>query len=79
GPIGLIKNGDIIAVDAERGTLDLEVSEAELAERRRAWQPRLTDFQSGALWKYAQTVGDAYKGAVTHPGALAETHVYADT
>jgi dihydroxy-acid dehydratase len=49
-----------------------------MTERRRAWQPRATDFQSGALWKYAQTVGDAHKGAVTHPGALGETHVYAD-
>ena len=78
GPIGLIKNGDIISIDAERGTLDLEVSEAEMIERRRAWQPRSTDFQSGALWKYAQMVGDAHEGAVTHPGALGETHVYAD-
>jgi dihydroxy-acid dehydratase len=78
GPIGLIKNGDIISIDAERGTLDLEVSEAEMIERRRAWQPRSTDFQSGALWKYAQVVGDAHEGAVTHPGALGETHVYAD-
>ncbi len=78
GPIGLIRDGDIIAIDAEKGTLDLEVSEAELAERHRTWQPRRTDFQSGALWKYAQAVGDADKGAVTHPGARAETHVYAD-
>ncbi len=78
GPIGLIEDGDIIAMDAEKGTLDLEVSEEELAERRRAWRPRRTDFQSGALWKYAQAVGDAHKGAVTHPGARAETHVYAD-
>lgn len=78
GPIGLLRDGDIIAIDAEKGTLDVEVSEDELAERRRAWKPRQTDFQSGALWKYAQAVGDANKGAVTHPGALAETHVYAD-
>jgi dihydroxy-acid dehydratase len=54
------------------------LSDAELAERRKSWQPRRHDFQSGALWKYAQTVGDAEKGAVTHPGAKAETHVYAD-
>ncbi|NBC31139.1 MAG: dihydroxy-acid dehydratase [Alphaproteobacteria bacterium] len=78
GPIGLLKDGDIIAIDAEKGTLDVELSQEELAARRQAWQPRRHDFQSGALWRFAQTVGDAEKGAVTHPGATAETHVYAD-
>ena len=78
GPIGLLKDGDTIRIDAEAGTLDVDVSAAELAERRKAWKPRRHDFQSGAIWKYAQTVGDADKGAVTHPGAKAETHVYAD-
>ena len=53
-------------------------SDAELAARRKAWKPRRHDYRSGALWKYAQTVGDAEKGAVTHPGGKAETHVYAD-
>ena len=78
GPIGLLKDGDIVAIDAEVGTLAAEVSEQELAARRKAWKPRKHDFQSGALWRYAQTVGDAEKGAITHPGASAETHVYAD-
>ena len=78
GPIALIRDGDIISIDAAAGRLDVELSEAELADRRRSWSPRQTDFQSGALWKYAQLVGDACKGAVTHPGASAETHVYAD-
>jgi dihydroxy-acid dehydratase len=78
GPIGLLKDGDIIAIDAEAGTLVAELSEPELAARRKAWKPRAHDFQSGALWRYAQTVGDAEKGAITHPGASAETHVYAD-
>ncbi len=78
GPIGLLRDGDIIAMDAEVGTLTVELSEAELAARRKAWKPRRHDYQSGALWKYAQTVGDAEKGAVTHPGGKAETHVYAD-
>jgi dihydroxy-acid dehydratase len=78
GPIGLLRDGDVIAIDAEAGTLAVELSDAELARRRRAWTPRRHDYQSGALWKYAQTVGDAEKGAVTHPGAKAETHVYAD-
>ena len=78
GPIGLLKDGDMIAIDAEAGTMDVEVSEAELAERRKAWEARRHDFQAGALWKYAQIVGDAENGAVTHPGGAAETHCYAD-
>jgi dihydroxy-acid dehydratase len=78
GPIGLIRDGDIIRIDAEAGRIDVDLSDAELAERRKAWKPRRHDHQSGALWRYAQTVGDAEKGAVCHPGAKAETHVYAD-
>ncbi len=79
GPIGLLRDGDIIAIDAEQGTISVELSDAEFAERKKHWKPRRHEFQSGALWRYAQTVGDAEKGAVTHPGARAETHVYADT
>jgi dihydroxy-acid dehydratase len=78
GPIALVRDGDMIAIDAEAGTIELEVDEAELAERRKGWQPRGHDYNAGALWRYAQIVGPAYKGAVTHPGAKAETHVYAD-
>ena len=78
GPIALLRDGDEIRIDADAGTVDVALSEAELAERRRAWQPRETDYQSGVLWKYAATVGPAYKGAVTHPGGKAETHCYAD-
>ena len=78
GPIGLIRDGDEIRIDADAGTLDVALSEADLALRRRAWQPKQTDYQSGVLWKYAATVGPAYKGAVTHPGGKAETHCYAD-
>jgi dihydroxy-acid dehydratase len=78
GPIGLLRDGDIIDIDAEAGRIDVELSDEELAERRKSWQPRRHDFQSGALWRYAQTVGPAEKGAITHPGAAAETHVYAD-
>jgi len=78
GPIGLLRDGDIIAIDADKGTITVELSDADLAERKKQWKPRRHDFQSGALWRYAQTVGDAEKGAVTHPGARAETHVYAD-
>jgi dihydroxy-acid dehydratase len=78
GPIALIENGDRIAIDAEAGTIDLLVDEAVLAERRKNWTPRKNDYQAGALWKYAQLVGPAVKGALTHPGAKAETHVFAD-
>ncbi|MGL1664187.1 hypothetical protein ACSTJP_00625, partial [Vibrio parahaemolyticus] len=60
------------------GTLDVELSAEELEVRRKAWRPHRHDFQSGALWKFAQTVGPASKGAVTHPGSAAETHCYAD-
>ncbi|TVV70386.1 dihydroxy-acid dehydratase [Sphingomonas solaris] len=78
GPIALVRDGDIIAIDAEAGTIDLQVDETELAVRRAAWEPRRTDYQSGALWRYAQNVGPAWRGAVTHPGGAAETHMYAD-
>jgi dihydroxy-acid dehydratase len=78
GPIALVKHGDIIAIDAEAGTIDLKVADDVLAERRKAWVPRKTDYQSGALWRYAQNVGPAWRGAVTHPGGAAETHMYAD-
>jgi dihydroxy-acid dehydratase len=78
GPIGLLKNGDKIRIDAIKGTLTVDLSAAELAARRKKWKPRATDYQSGALWRYAQIVGDACFGAVTHPGAKAETHCYAD-
>jgi dihydroxy-acid dehydratase len=78
GPIGLLRDGDMVVLDATAGTLSVELSDEELAERRRHWQPRRHDFQTGALWRYAQLVGDAEKGAVTHPGGKAETHIYAD-
>ena len=78
GPIALLKDGDRIKIDADEGILTFDVPEAELAKRKAAWKPRQTDFRSGALWRYAQTVGDAEKGAVTHPGARAESHVYGD-
>jgi dihydroxy-acid dehydratase len=78
GPIGLLKDGDIIEIDAVKGTLKTRLTAAELRARRREWKARGTDYNSGALWKYAQTVGPARDGAVTHPGGAAETHCYAD-
>ncbi len=78
GPIALIENGDIISIDASKGTIDLLVDDNILETRRKAWQPRENDFASGTLWKYAQTVGSARKGAVTHPGGAKEKKQYAD-
>ncbi|MBX9697838.1 MAG: dihydroxy-acid dehydratase [Acetobacteraceae bacterium] len=78
GPIALLRNGDRIVIDAEKGTIDVQLPEAELAKRRAEWTPRRTDYNAGALWKYAQLVGPAHLGAVTHPGGAAETHCYAD-
>ncbi len=78
GPIALIEDGDEIVIDAAAGTIELNVDPAVLDERRLAWQPRENDYQSGALWRFAQNVGPAAKGAVTHPGAARETHVFAD-
>jgi dihydroxy-acid dehydratase len=78
GPIGLLKDGDTIVIDARKGTLNVELSERQLADRRKKWKPRINDYQAGALWRYAQTVGPAEKGAVVHPGAKAEKHIFAD-
>ncbi|MGB7419854.1 MAG: dihydroxy-acid dehydratase [Erythrobacter sp.] len=78
GPIALVEDGDMIAIDADAGTIELDVSPDVLEERRKAWSPRAHDYQSGALWRYARNVGPARQGALTHPGAKAETHVFAD-
>ena len=78
GPIAFIEDGDEIMIDAETGVIDLNVASEILENRRKSWKPRETDYQSGAIWRYAQNVGPAYQGAVTHPGGAAETHVYAD-
>ena len=78
GPIALLRDGDIIRIDAERGTLEVDLPEAELARRKAGWQSRPSEFHSGYIWKYAQQVGSARNGAVTHPGAAAEASCYAD-
>ncbi|MEM6546858.1 MAG: dihydroxy-acid dehydratase [Pseudomonadota bacterium] len=79
GPIALLRNGDIIAIDAINGTIEVRLSEVELERRRRSWSgPRDTLYGSGALWKYAQLVGATKDGAVTHPGQPGERHVYVD-
>ncbi len=78
GPIGLVKDGDIITIDANARTIEIDVSDEELESRRAKWAMQNHDYTSGTLWKYAQTVGSAEKGAVTHPGGSAETHCFAD-
>jgi len=78
GTIGLLKDGDIISINAKTGQIDVKLTEVELKERKANWKPRVNDYQSGALWKYTQTVGCARDGALTHPGATAEKHVFAD-
>jgi len=79
GPIALLRNGDVITINAITGELSVALTDAELAARKADWKgPRPTDYASGSLWKYARLVGGARQGAVTHPGATAETHVYMD-
>ena len=79
GPIALLKDGDIITLNAIEGTIHVDLTDEELAERKEQWAgPRDTIYASGALWKYAQQVGETYKGAVTHPGGKAEKHQYMD-
>lgn len=78
GPIALVEDGDIITIDADAGTIELAISPDEFAKRKAAWTPRQNDYKSGALWRYAQTVGSTEKGAVTHPGGSEEVYCYAD-
>jgi len=78
GPIALVEDGDEIEIDALKNTLNLNVSEEILAERKKKWKPKDPEFTSGALWKYAQTVGPAYLGALTQPGAKKEKRMYSD-
>ena len=79
GPIALLRDGDIITLDAVEGVISVDLTDEEIATRKAAWAgPRQTEYESGALWKYARLVGGARNGAVTHPGAGAERHVYMD-
>ena len=79
GPIALLRDGDMITIDAVKGEISVALSDDELAQRRSEWKgARATDYASGALWKYSRLVGKARFGAVTHPGAAEETHVYMD-
>ena len=79
GPIALLRDGDIITLDAVKGEISVDLTDEELADGKAAWTgPRQTEYESGAIWKWARLVGGARKGAVTHPGARDERHVYMD-
>jgi dihydroxy-acid dehydratase len=79
GPIALLKDGDVITINAIEGSINVALTDDELADRKANWAgPRDTIYGAGALWKYAQLVGATYQGAVTHPGAKAERHEYMD-
>lgn len=79
GPIGLLENGDVITINAITGELKVDLTDEELVSRKANWKgPKETIYASGALWKYAQLVGGARKGALTHPGGKGEKHVYMD-
>ena len=78
GMIGLLKDGDEIEIDAEKGKISVNLSDEEIRKRKSQWKPKDSNFESGTLWKYAQSVGDATNGAVTHPGAFKEKKTYAD-
>ena len=78
GPIGLLKDGDVIDIDIDKGILNVDLTDEELKARKQKWKPRVNDYTSGTLWKYSQSVGPAFEGAVTHPGASKEKKCYAD-
>ena len=78
GPIGLLKDGDVIEIDTSKGSLNVKLSKKELEKRKKKWRPKVTEYTTGTLWKYSQSVGPAFEGAVTHPGASKEKKCYAD-
>ncbi|MGY6547993.1 MAG: dihydroxy-acid dehydratase [Roseinatronobacter sp.] len=79
GPIALLRDGDVITIDAIKGVLSVDLSDAELTARKAAWPgPKPTQYASGAVWKFAKLAGGARWGAVTHPGAREERHIYMD-
>jgi dihydroxy-acid dehydratase len=67
GPIGLLRNGDSITIDAVKRAISVDLSAAELRRRRASWKPRKPYAEVGALAKYASLVSSASTGAVTEP------------
>jgi dihydroxy-acid dehydratase len=66
GPIGFLREGDIITVDVPARSLNVELSDAELNARKRQWQPPTPPYRSGVMAKYAHQVAQADDGAVTN-------------
>src|SRR3989338_3281005 len=79
GMIALLCDGDKIIIDAIKGTIDVDLSAEEIARRKAKWKECQNDYQSGTLWKYAQTVGSGPFRAITHPGAKKEKTSYDKT
>lgn len=67
GPIALVQDGDEIRIDADAQTIDLVLSQKELAKRKKEWKPPPPNYEWGALAKYASLVGPASEGAVCSP------------
>ena len=78
GPIALLRDGDTIEIDTDKGILNVDLSDEELKLRKNKWKPKVVEYTTGTLWKYSQSVGPAFEGAVTHPGASKEKKCYAD-
>ena len=76
--ISLCNKKSDISLDADKGSLKVLLSSKELSKRRKKWKPKKIEYNSGTLWKYSQSVGPAFKGAVTHPGGFKEKNCYAD-
>ena len=74
----MLKDGDTIEIDTEKGTLNVNLTDHDLKLRKEKWKPKATEYTTGTLWKYSQSVGPAFEGAVTHPGASKEKNCYAD-
>ena len=77
GPIGLLRDGDVMGIDAVAGTLNVKLNDSELARSRSRWLPGATNHTSEGLSKYAQKVGQA-GGAVTHPEGAYEKQCHAN-
>src|SRR5690625_1035063 len=73
GPIGLVEDGDMVTIDAERNLLEVDLTEAQLERRRAAWRPKPSRYDSGVIAKYARLVGSAARGAVTDEEPVAVT------
>ncbi len=67
GNIALVNEGDEISINLEKNTIDIMVSENELAQRRKEWKPRKPNYETGALAKFASLVSSAAEGAITRP------------